>query len=213
MKYLSIDEVTAACSSIIKGITKEERYLVQFWAWDAERQIGCNKVEMQTCELLVDELQVTKPSDHLYTLDLALIDTQGNDVNYNYRGYKKRIHPITRLNNPKFIDVYESEDCIHLDSTGDKIKQINLRYWAYPVDAEGNPKIPDMHLPAIMAYVRFMYNMREDKSYSQDEFRWKVQATKARGKNVMPDVALGREIVDNWMTLIPKGTHTKFEIR
>ena len=210
MKYISIDEAVAAASSIIKNNSKEDRLIYKFWIWQAEKVIGCSFLSEDTCELIVQDLSATKPLDHVYTIDLALIDSKGGDVKYNYNGYRKRIHPITTLNNPSFIDVYESEDCIHLDSNGTSIEKVILRYYSYPVDENGDPKIPDFHLNAIMAYVRFMHNMRNDLPYDRDELRWKIQASKARGKNKMPNMAEGREIIDNWLTLLPLGTTTKY---
>lgn len=214
MKFITIEETVAACSTIIKNPSREDRLLFRMWIWIAEKQIGCIKSNIKTDSLSVLNLVARKPDDFLSTIDFALIDNKGNDVRYRYKGQNgKRVHPITGVNNPRMIDVYEDDNLFYLDSNGSNIELVNVRYRAYPIDSNGLIKIPEDHLYAIMIFVNYMYSMRESISLSRVhelKLEWKVQAAKARGKNKMPNTAEGREIMNSWNSLIPKGVSTKY---
>ena len=127
------------------------------------------------------------------------------------------MHPITSSNNPTFIDVYEDENCIHLGSgaNSNTIETIILRYWGYPIDDEGNPKIPEEYIPAIMFYVKYMDAVSKGRPIStvallQNE--WRTQKMKQKGNNKMPDTIEAREIIDDWLSLISKSRETKYSI-
>lgn len=214
MKFTPIEEVVASCYSILSGAKREHRPLIRFWIWLAEKQIGCAKPNQETCEEDVADLAVRKPSNHLKTIDLSLVDNSGRDVVYNYRGYKKRIHDKSPSNNPQSIDVYEDEFSIFLSSNAESIDRVKIRYWAYPIDENCDPLIPEEHIYAIMQFVRMMFYIKEDRAESkigEAKTEWKIQAAKARASNKMPDIPEAREIMKGWMSMLPKQSVLDYE--
>ena len=214
-KFLSVEEVVSAASTIVGAYpSREERMIYSMWVWIAEKQIESFKLNTKSDELVVIGLVANKPEDHVRTQEFSLIDSQGSDIRYRYRGYNKsRVHPRTEVNNPNLIDVYEDDTCFHLGSEGSDIECIHLRYSAIPMDSEGNLLIPDNHLYPIMMFIKYMDLLRKGSSSSALEdakYEWKVQASKARGRDNMPSMPEFREILTRWQTLIPKGLNEKY---
>ena len=111
--------------------------------------------------------------------------------------------------------MYEDENCIHLDSNGDDIETVWVRYWSYPVDDEGHPKIPEHYTDAIMNYVLWRQSqVKGDPLNRIQQFKhdWVVEKTKQKGLDAMPNVPEARELVDNWMSLIPRMSDVKFNL-
>jgi hypothetical protein len=206
MKFLTINEAVASCSSVIKNPSREDRLIIKFWIWLAEKQIGCHNANIAVDELDVYDLSVLKPDNHLNTIDLSLVTNDGSDIKYVYRGANKRIHETSTSNNPSLVDVYEDRFNIFLGSNATSVDKIILKYWSYPVDEDGNPLIPEEHMYAIMRFVSYMYAEKEslpESKISRLSVEWKLQASKARAKNKMPDIPEARSIMKSWISLLP----------
>lgn len=215
MNFLTVDEVVSAASTVTGGVpTREERRIFAMWTYIAEKQIESFKLNTKTDELTVINLVANKPEDHVRTQEIALIDSKGNDIRYKYRGYNNaRIHPRTDVNNPRMIDIYEDNTCFHLGSEGCDIECVHVKYSAMPLDDSGELMIPESHLYPIMMFIKYMNELRKGSSISSVEVakqEWKVQASKARGKDNMPSIPEFREILLKWQTLIPKGLNEKY---
>jgi hypothetical protein len=63
------------------------------------------------------------------------------------------------------------------------------RYYAYPTDSNGYPKIPETHTLALMMYIRWMWSMRENKSLGEIQIArevWLREMGAARGRMHTP---------------------------
>lgn len=207
MRFLTVEEVVAAASTMLPNTpSKKDRDVMKFWVWQAEKQIGCSKFNLKRFEIDFINCIAKKPSDHIHTSELAILDAQGNDLQYVHEGYRARAHPVTAFNNPIIPKVYEDEYSFKLDSNATHVDRAVGRYWAYPVDDDNNPLIPEQHLEAIMNYVSYSYAKNKGDALGRIDYynnQWKIQAAKARGQNKMPDVPEARTILNRWMTLIP----------
>jgi hypothetical protein len=207
MNFITIDEALNSVLTLDRNHTREDRLIYKFWIWRAVRDIGCPKATLKTVVLDLENNSVKKPEDHLHTKDLALIGFDGLDYTYKYKGYNARIHPKTPVNDPISLEVYEDPYCFHLNSEATNIDKINLSYWAYPTDENGDPLIPDHYLYPVMRFCSLMKAERDGDSLGKIQIfmqEWKIQAAKARGKNNMPNIPEARDIMKGWMSMIPK---------
>ena len=214
-KFIDIDQAVASASTLMKNPSKEDRDVMKFWIWLAEKQIGTAPFNKDTADIEFVDCVAKKPANHLKTIDIALYDNHGNDLIYTYRGYNKRIHDISSFNNPELVGVYEDEFCLHVDNNNSSVDRCSIIYWAYPVDEDGNPLIPEEHIYAIMRFVKYMMSVREGNNMSEQsllEREWKLQASKVRGQNSMPNIPEARDILQRWMTLIPRGIDTRYNL-
>lgn len=207
MQFITIDEALNSVLTLDKNHSREDKLIYSFWIWRAVREIGCAKSSINQITLDFEDGTVLKPKDHVYTKDIALLDETGTDYAYKYKGYNSRIHPKTPVNNPSSIEVYEDENCIHINSEASFIDKCVLSYWAYPTDDNGDPLIPDHYLYPIMRFCALMKAERDGEAMNKLFYlsqEWKIQAAKARGKNKMPDIPEARDILKNWTSMIPK---------
>lgn len=217
MSFLTVEEVVAASATITGSPTREERMIYSMWVWIAERQIRSYKLSTKTAELPVVDCVARKPLDYISIQDIALIDSKGNDIVFNYKGFNKRIHPITSVNNPSKLEIYEDEHCFHISNvspfSGLDIDCVHIRYSGMPIDEEGNLMIPESHLQAIMRYIKYMDGERNNYPESKMERlqrQWHIQAQKARGADQMPNSLEARSILSKWMTHIPQSNDLKY---
>jgi len=207
--FVSINEIVANAATIIKDARKEDRNLFRQWAYLAERAIGHSKTSEKVYETTIQDLCFAKPLDYATAIDLSILDSQGTGLKYTYRGPSRRIHPSTGMDelHNKTIDVYEDAHFFNLGSRGDIAHSARLRYYAYPIDDEGELLVPEDHLQAIMWYIRWMWEWRKSENprmMQLAEREWSFQHDKARSKNKMPDMLRGKEIAKNYSSMIDK---------
>jgi hypothetical protein len=204
IKLLSLDEVVANAMTIIPGVKKEMRPYFDQWAWLALRQLGPVKENLAVATLTLEDLSFAKPSDFISAIDIALFNAAGEELKYHYRSGKQRIHN-TEETNSCFIEVSEGDQYYYVSSNADTagINHAVLRYYAMPLDENGRPVIQDYMTVAIMAFCRWMWELREGKG-SSGEAMWRVEAARARSKGKMPDMLQGKQIARTWMTMIDK---------
>lgn len=207
MQFITINEALSSVLTLDRNHTREDKLVYTFWIWRAVREIGIAKASLKHTVLDFTDFSVKKPEDHLHTKDLALIGFDGLDYTYKYKGYNKRIHPTTTVNNPSSLEVYEDPYFLHISSNADCIDKANISYWAYPTDENGDPLIPDHYLYPIMRFCSLMKAERDGEAIGKIQLlmqEWKIQASKARGKNSMPDIPEARDIMKSWMSMIPQ---------
>ena len=101
-------------------------------------------------------------------------------IHEDNRGY---IGAIQVSEDDTYFNVEEFSDD---DETG---VYLIARYYAYPTDSDGMPKIPETHTLAIMMYNRWMWSMRERQSLGEQQVAreiWLREAAAAHGRMKTP---------------------------
>lgn len=203
--YITVDEIVASACTILPETTREERESVfPFWIWMAAKKLGFSGQNEKTETITVLENFIRKPKDHLYTIDMALFDSAGSEIKYIYREYSRKIHKNSRDENHLYV--YEDDHCIHIDDCNSNIDCITLKYYSVPVDEDGNPKINEEHLEAIMHFIRYMRSLASNNNQSEIEInrrRWLSLKDYVKGNNKMPSPLRSKHILNKWMSLIP----------
>lgn len=210
LRYFTIEEVVANVSTIIPEAKKKDRNIFRQWAYLAERQLGFGgDTEVKTSpKLAVTDGIIVKPSDFISAVDLALLDDNNRDFRYIYKGKGKRIHPEqNRITDSErdYIKVSEDSNCFYLSSNASNITCARLKYYGLPLDEDGELKVPEHHLQAIMMYIKYMWaTANESRNYNVDPHyqRWLIESSRAKSKNKMPSMLEGQQIASEWMSLI-----------
>lgn len=214
--FLSIDEVVANASSIIKGADINDQNLFRQWAWLGERQIGFGGLNEETADIPVSDLSIKKPVDYAAPIDIALYTSEDEgpytELLWQYHGGKRRIHakPSTK----RYVDLSEDPYFFNLSSDyGNSVVKAKLRYYAYPIDSKGYPAFPEIHLFAIMMFVRYMWAIRENNSRSEiaeAKEHWEQAKVIARNRTKMPHMLKGQQIMRDWRSMIDKANYRRF---
>ena len=210
-QLITLDEVIATAATVIVDADYSARNIWKNWAYWAERDIGYSKAleKVTTTPLTVTNLLITKPSDYIEAIDIALFKSDGTEIPAVYRPGTARIHldveRNNRVANVNTIDVSEDRSYFILGSEGDDITEAILRYWGLPLDGNGLPLIPDSHVYAIIAFIDYMWAMRQDKSrlvVADKRQEWKIQMRRTRNEDSMPSMLEGEQIAKTFNSMI-----------
>lgn len=220
-RFLGVDEVIAEAMSIIPGSSKSEKLLARQWSYTALREIGPSKDHVQVSTIYPSNLKLPKPDAMISALDLALYDSNNNELYYNYRSGKSRIHTKRHASAQAdssqsdgfAIEVSEDDGYFNLSSNGDSVAYAIVRYFEFPIDENGLPKIHEKQKFAVMMYIRYCWTLRKDLSrleQDQSERRWTIACNKARARGKMLSGMEYDAIAKSWMSMINKPNFDSF---
>ena len=204
-QYATIDEVVALAASQLKDITRADRRLMRGWAWRAIEQIGPVEWLSKLVKLTdIENLSVRKPDDWLATKAIALFSND-TEIQHIYTSSKK----THQHDNATSAAVYVNEDAnfIYMDSTASNVDCVHLEYYTIPIDENGEPLIPRVYLTPIESYLLFLYWRKTSQNMGMIGMLkndWLMQRRNARAKMKMPNMQLGKEIMTQWTTMIPR---------
>ena len=222
-RFIGVDEVIADAMSIIPGTTKSEKLLARQWSYIALREIGPSNDFVQVCTIYPHNLKLKKPDSLQSTLDIALYDSGHNELYNNYRSGKSRIHAKRRIGNSTVedseqsdgfaIELSEDDYSFNLGSNANNVAYAIVRFFEFPVDEDGLPKIPEKSRLAIMMFIRYMWTLRKNENrFDRDraEVSWLNARNRARARGKMPSMLEYEAIAKSWMSMINKPNFDSF---
>lgn len=214
-RFLTVKEVVAeAFSAVPGGGTAGEQLLARQWVYTAMREIGPSTDFIAVAEVPASNLSIRKPDDMSSAIDIALVDSAGNDIKYNYRPGNKRIKPykggsdgvISQLDG---LGVEVSEDAyfFHLNSSelAQSVATAKIRYWKFPIDDSGLPMVPEKQKYATMCFIWYLLTKRKaqgrfDRAQAYQE--WITERNRARSRSKMPSQMAYDAIAKSWASMI-----------
>ncbi len=223
MQYVSADEVIDTASSVIATATEQDKAFMLQWLWEGLQQLGVSEEQIQVCTLIPKNCIAKKPADLRMLLDISLYDSQGLLIPSVFRSGKKRIYPIQPPTNvivsdntiiPLWIDVSEDLNNIILGSNAaNTVAVIGIRYFAYPLDAQGRPMVRQDETMALIYFLRFMWSLRKNDNRSeidQNRNMWLLESDRTRAKKKMVPQEELKTIARAWRSLIPNLNDNQF---
>jgi hypothetical protein len=220
-RTIPVDEVIAEACTILKRVTEQEKVFMRQWAFTALRKIGFSKINIEISDrLFLDDWSAVKPNNLVRTIDLALYNSDDNELIHKFKGYgsgninlgenvSARIHQNIRQGQ-NAVAISESENYFNVEEFSDTSPEgvyIIAKYYAVPVDAAGLPKIPEYANLAIIMYIRAMWSMRENTNQAAIQLAWemwKQERASAEGKAKTPDMVEGKAIAKTINSMIQK---------
>lgn len=201
-RFVTVEEVVAEASSIMKGVTSAERQMMRQWVWTSQRLIGWSKADIKVSEnLILSDHATAKPSDLIRTIDLGLFLSNGTEmlVKYKAGGHRStgdenlRIHSDGRSVVRRVI-VTEDANFFYTDvftEPSPTDSYLVVRYYGLPLDSNLLPLIPEHCKFALMMFIRWMWSMRNNDSrtvQAMAEQQWLRHRRIAEGKSKTPDL-------------------------
>lgn len=218
-RLITLDEVLAEASSIIKDATEQEKIFMRQWIYRAQRQIGFSHVDIKVSDpILLIDYSAQKPDDFIKAIDIALFDEDDNEIVSKYKGWGQkpdeggiaRTHQDVR-SIVSAINISEDLNYFHTGTFSqgeDDTAYVVVKYYALPVDPNtALPLIPEGNTLAIMMYIRYMWAMRQNEnqtSIAMAEQAWLRYRAMARSSNHTPSVLEGKEIARTINSMIQK---------
>lgn len=225
MRYLTSDEITALAMSVLEEATDAHRLIFKSWIYFAVREIGVIKEDIKVCTLPVKELSFKKPQDLIRVENVVLLDENGGQVSFKYQTGSKRIkeqvefggsegrRAIPHQDSGTRVDLGEDRYFFHLGSNGDKVKKAKIRYYAAPIDENGDPLVPEPASQAVIMYIRYMWAMRKDNNQARIDTAYNMylrERDRAIGRLNTPSQMQGEQIATEWLSMINAPRKSKF---
>lgn len=215
-RFVPLDQVTAEAMTVIGDADNKDRLIFRQWVYRALREIGVGKQNVEVCNLYPKDLSMQKPDDCTSIIDIALFDVNNNEMLYKYHSGASRIHQNRNTyaadgtyspSVGSIIDLSEDDYYIHLGSNASEVAYAKIRYFKFPVDEDGLPKIPEDQVFAITMFIRYMWSMRKNDNRSeidQNRYTWLSEKAAAKARSKMPSMLEGKQIAKTWMSMISK---------
>jgi hypothetical protein len=202
-RFTTLDEAVATAMTITPGATDEHKTVFRQWVWEGLKQIGPTNHWVKTCELRPKNFSFKKPSDLASTLAIALYDTGGAEIAYNWQETGGRVHTdrsAVRSGGNGLIDLSEDAYYFHMSSDAVNVGYAVIRYLATPVDSNGLPLIPEDHVLALSMFCRWLWAMRNGTNQSEIQLSrdtWYREKDRIFGDNKMPSVFRANQFAKN----------------
>ena len=208
--FLTVDQVLSSVLTVAPEASQKDKNIFKHWIFLAERQIGSSIVSRKNAvDLVVSDFSFAKPFDCIRVENLALFDSAGKEVRFKYygRGQQMSDRNLDSSDVTKQVIVREDDGFMYLSSNGSNVVKANIRYTGFPTDENENLKIPEIHLLAIMSFVRYMLAMRDKEQRLQiREFAniWEKEKREARARTAMPSELEAEFIARRFSSMIDK---------
>jgi hypothetical protein len=231
MNYYNIDEVVAEAMLVTSNVTDADRLIARQWVGSAMEFLGMSEDEIEVCEIIPKNLLARKPDNCRKLIDIACYDEAGNYIPHVFHAGKKRIYPNTNVlvattttNSDgesetrvtyTAVDVSEDRFNIVLGTNASDVYKIKIRYFSYPIDADGLPMIRSDEKQAIIYFIRFCKALKDDENQgkiAQDEMRWMREADRVKASKKMADVTndKAKTMASILNRMIPNFNRSKF---
>lgn len=211
-KYINVDEVVANASTFIEEMSDELALMMRQWVWMALRDIGPNYNDIETAEIEIVGSSAAKPADMIGNfIDLGVYSAEGHEIKYRYNFDGGPAHEDTTIR--PVIDIYEDASFVHFSDFAITPDYIIVKYYKMPLDDCNLPKVPESHLNAVVAYLKFCYYYRQGNRSDMiviSRNHWLDERAKIRSKNKSVAGIRARQIEKEWMTIIPKVNRRRF---
>lgn len=187
-RFISIDEVVDNAKTIILDADDKSHLLMRQWVYLGVKQIGVSLDNIEVCTLNAHDGSFRKPDNFLIVDDIALYDDSDNEYQMNYRGPGTRIHKATEPLTPAPIDLSEDDYYFHMGSSGcEYVTKAVIRYYALPLDEYGDVKIAERYLLALMFFLKFMWDTRQNNATREEsKINWTQNLLKQKALNRAP---------------------------
>ncbi len=216
MEYLPLNAIISEALSITPDTDASDWAIARQWAVTALMQLGTSEEEINVCDITAKNFVLMKPKDMRQYIEMALYDANGCYIPHIFRAGKKRIYPDitsyfyqgTEADRPIYLPVDVSEDtqAFYLGTNATSVAYAKVRYFSYPLDADGMPMIREDEKTAIMWYIRLAKSLKKNDNQSEIALNlqeWKIQCDRAKAmkKKISEDKA--KTIGRRWLTMLP----------
>lgn len=212
-RFSTLDEATALAMTYTPSATTEDRLLFRTWVHQALMQIGPTSHWVKIATLTPKNGSFEKPKDMASPISIALY-AGDTEVSYTYhQSAGGRIHTNRYDIHENVVDselvgrVDLSDDAYyyHLGDNGSMVTSMMIRYYAMPVDRNGELLIPEDNLFACAMFCKWSWSMRKGDNQSEQmnaRDTWHRELGSIRGKNKMPNMHRATEFFKRYASMI-----------
>lgn len=218
-RYVTSEQVIAS-AAIALGVEQDDaRNIFTAWCYDALRAIGLNYGNFKEATLTIANNATAIPNDLVYPDQFELRDSNdsnrkawlffdsqlASNITEDDGDYHRHRDYVISMQGTNFI--------FSTNVMRDNFDTLHIRYYALPMDAQGEMMIPEYYKEPIVAYIEYMYVKRKRTSgmravipQSEVAFlknEWlslKLQAISQRNQISKPEA---QAAIAQWITMVP----------
>lgn len=177
MTYVDFEEVVSESISIIGASGDDElaKNFARQWIWRGLQRTGTSEEDsLEDTKVYAKNLLIKKPK--MKRLEsIALYDANDCYIPHIFHS-GKRIHPnteqwvVTTTEGEEVfgpVDLSENRDSFVIGTNGSHVAYALVRYWGYPLDAGGMPRVREDEVEALTLYVRYKWSQRKNENQSE----------------------------------------------
>jgi hypothetical protein len=201
-KYYTADEVVSLAESRIGDVPRDMRRVFRAWVWDAVAQIGPDKWQLKTEDIINEKqrFEIPKP-DYCLSVKKISVFKNGSEVKYQYNRSKK----IHEGNENSVGVVYLYETAHHFIVSDCDVDCIKVTYWSMLLDENGEILIPDHYIDAVSTYIQALWEGRSGNFLAKEQTyynRWLSKKRRAKAYNGTPSVVEAADLAQKWTSMI-----------
>jgi hypothetical protein len=218
--YVTLDHTIAFAKTIVKTATSEDVNYWKDWVYYALLDFGISDEEIDVAELVPHNLIAALPQNCRHITEMSLFDSSGNQLVHKYRTGKQRIYTDFRLANTAIgttnnindlvpVDISNDSHNLILGTNGSNVSKILLRYFKYPLDANGNPMIREEEVKGCAYNIKLMQAMRDNENRSEiaqylQMYQMEADRIKASKKMNSMSPEKAKTVLNDMLRLIPQ---------
>ena len=184
-QYISFDEVVSE-SILTIGLSGDDelaKNIARTFIWRGLQKLGSSDDQLEVCQADAKNLLIKKPKMKRFEA-IALFDVNDNFIPHIFHSGVKRIYPNTESYSYNVVtdegtddeetttyyapvDLSENRNSFVIGTNGTNVAYALIRYWGYPLDANGLPLIQECEVEALTLYVRFKWSQRKNENQSE----------------------------------------------
>lgn len=218
--YVSLDHVISFAKTIVKTANSEDTNVWKDWIYYALLELGIGDDEIDVAEITPRNLIAALPPNCRHILELSLYDSSGSRLDHKYRTGKQRIYTDQRTTNTAVgastnandsvpVDISNDAFNLHLGTNGNLVSKIFLRYFKYPIDANGQPLIREEDVKACAYHVKLLQAVRDNSNRSeiaQYDAMYKQESDRAKAAKKMNSMTpeKAKTVLNDMLRLVPQ---------
>jgi hypothetical protein len=177
MNYVDLEEVVAESISILgsPGDAEIAKGFAKQFIWRGLTKLGKSEDEIETVKAYPKNLLIKKPLNFRDLDSIALYDSGDNLIPHVFHT-GKRIYPqtdgvtYTTEEGEEFcgpVDISLNRHSFVLGTNATVVSYALIRYYAFPLDAQGLPLIREDEVEPLTLYVRYKWSQRKNENQSE----------------------------------------------
>lgn len=207
----NVEEVVAEIFSRLELSDTRDEAVFYNWIFSALRELGSSSLDITSECIKPVDLCIPKPCNYGGLVQLILSDDKGSVPFVFTNTGAKTDRGDYYQNIDRVIYVSEEDNRFVLSSNAKGVENVEIRYYALPVDDEGLPFVRENLKEAVIAFCEFLWIKRQRNRRRKEipmsevdwfKNQWEISKRTAKGRNKMINPVEAESILRKWVSTI-----------
>lgn len=205
MALVDFNEVVSEAMLTLGIADESAETMVRTFIWRGLQKLGMSEDTIEVCRIDAKNYLLKKPKNMKQFIEIALFDVNDDFIPHIFHAGNKRIYPNLETysytvtddedNQTTYsvpIDLSENQTSFVIGSNGSSVNYAYVRYYASPIDANGNPVIREEEVEALTLYARYRWSQKVNQNQSEiraNKIDWMEAADYVKAQKKAKDIS------------------------